>query len=251
MQRFVIGVIGVALAAGLVGTSISAADEALTLWYRQPAQRWDHGMPIGNGRLGAMVFGETASEHLELNESTLVSGYPGYRTLALDVRKNYDEVTRLIATRQFAEARLLVANTWLGASQAVYQPLGDLFVDFNHAGEVSDYRRELAGAIVRVSYLCDGVRYTREIFASHADAVIAMRLTCDKPGKLAFVARLTSPHKTAEISARRERSPCMARCPGSSSRGTGLGGKKARHVEVSRRMGQGRKAQAGAATVHV
>jgi alpha-L-fucosidase 2 len=216
MQRFVIGVIGVALAAGLVGTSISAADEALTLWYRQPAQRWDHGMPIGNGRLGAMVFGETASEHLELNESTLVSGYPGYRTLALDVRKNYDEVTRLIATRQFAEARLLVANTWLGASQAVYQPLGDLFVDFNHAAEVSDYRRELdlGRAIVRVSYLCDGVRYTREIFASHADAVIAMRLMCDKPGKLAFVARLTSPHKTAEIAAQEGKIALHGQVPG-------------------------------------
>jgi alpha-L-fucosidase 2 len=79
MQHFVNAVIGVVFAASLVSTNLVAADDALTLWYKQPAQRWDHGMPIGNGRLGAMVFGDPASEHLALNESTLVSGCPGYR----------------------------------------------------------------------------------------------------------------------------------------------------------------------------
>ncbi len=178
------------------------ADDAaapMTLWYRQPAAKWDDAMPIGNGRLGAMIFGGVTNEHLQLNEASLVSGYPGYRTLPLDVRKDFATITNLIATRQFDEADKMVTEKWLGGSWACYQPLGDLNFDFAHAGSVTNYRRELdiGRAVARVSYECDGVKFSREIFASHADKVIAMRFAADKPGALNFKIRLSSPHTTA------------------------------------------------------
>ena len=143
-----------------------------------------------------MVFGGVAEERLQLNEATLVSGYPGYRDLPLDVRKDLPRVTDLIARRQFAEADRLVTQKWLGASWACYQPLGDLFFAFEHQGSATEYTRELdlANAVCRVRYRAGDVRFTREIFASHPDEVIVVRFTADKPGRLNFRLWLTSPH---------------------------------------------------------
>lgn len=171
-------------------------DTDLRLWYSQPAEKWEDAMPIGNGRLGAMVFGRAVSEHLQLNESTLVSGYPGYRDLPLDVRQDFATVTDLIAARKFAEADDYITRHWLGKSWACYQPLGDLYLDFNHAAPIEDYRRELdlARAVVRIQYRCGGVSFSREIFASYPDNVIVIRLTADQPGALNFRAQLGSVH---------------------------------------------------------
>lgn len=153
-------------------------------------------MPIGNGRLGAMVFGDPVTEHLQLNENTLVSGYPGYRDLPLDVGQDFSAVTNLLASRQFAEADRMVTEKWLGRAWACYQPLGDLYLDFDHGRPIEGYRRELdlADAVFRVRYRCEGVTFTREIFASHPDGVIVIRLTADRPGGLTFRVRLTCPH---------------------------------------------------------
>ena len=180
----------------------------LVLWYRQPTAKWEEALPIGNGRLGAMVFGDPAGEHLQLNEDTLTSDEPGYRDIPLDVRKNWDEVTGLIKDRKYAEADRLVTEKWLGRAWACYQPLGDLYLDFDHAGPVKDYRRELdiAAAVCRVRYETDGVMFTREMFASRPDEVIVIRLAADKPGSLNFRVRLTSPHPTAAITASAEAS---------------------------------------------
>ena len=181
--------------------SMLASDPAKTpllLWYRQPAEKWDEGMPIGNGRLGAMISGGTTTEHLQLNEATLVSGYPGYRDLKLDVKKDLDTVTGMIAQRKFAEAGEYITGHWLGSSWACYQPLGDLYLDFEHPGPIENYRRELdlKEGVVRIRYRSGGVNFTREIFASHPDDVIVIRLTADKPGALKFKARLDSIHPT-------------------------------------------------------
>ncbi len=188
--RYLFGVMVCALGACSAGE--------LKLWYTQPAAKWEDAMPIGNGRLGAMVFGGTTNEHLQLNECTLVSGYPGYRDLPLDVRKDFATVTNLIAQRRFAEADDYVTKHWLGAAWACYQPLGDLYLDFEHPHPIEDYRRELnlADAVIRIRYRSGGVNFTREIFASHPDNVIVIRLTADKPGALKFNARLGSVHPT-------------------------------------------------------
>ncbi len=174
----------------------SAGEQDLKLWYDKPATNWNEALPIGNGRLGAMVFGETAGEHLQLNEDTLVSGYPGYRDLHLDIRKDFPGVTELISRREFAEAGDVITKNWLGSAWACYQPLGDLFVDFDEKGHAEKYTRELdlQNSICRVRYEVGGVTFTREIFASHPDQAIVLRLSADKPGKLNFRVRLTSPH---------------------------------------------------------
>jgi alpha-L-fucosidase 2 len=173
-----------------------AAPQDLKLWYTQPAVAQRQGVIPFAGRLGAMVFGGLGEEHLQLNEDTLVSGYPGYRDLPLDVGREFSTVTDLIAHRRFAEADKLVTQKWLGGSWACYQPLGDLFFDFQHQGPVENYTRELDldSAICRVRYKSDGVSYTREIFASHPDQLIVVRFTADKPGRLNLRGRLTSPH---------------------------------------------------------
>lgn len=170
----------------------------LTLRYSKPAEKWEESMPIGNGRLGAMVFGGAPNEHLQLNECTLVSGFPGYRDLPLDVRKDFAIVTSLIADRKFAEVDEYVTKHWLGGAWACYQPLGDLYLDFEHSAPIEDYRRELdlAHATIRVSYQSGGVSFIREIFASHPDNVIVIRLTADQPGALKFHAKLSSVHPT-------------------------------------------------------
>jgi alpha-L-fucosidase 2 len=174
----------------------------LKLWYSQPAARWEEALPIGNGRLGAMVFGGITNEHLQLNEDTLTSNEPGYRDLPIDIRTGFSEVTNLIAQRKFAEADKYVTEKWLGRSWACYQPLGDLYLDFPHASAVQNYQRELnlAEGLCRVSYECAGVTYRRELFASHPDQLIVIRLTASQPDSLNLRVRFDSIHSNATIS---------------------------------------------------
>ncbi len=188
------------LVALVIGTSFASvalgSGQDLKLWYDKPAAKWDQAAPIGNGRLGAMVFGDAIHEHVQLNESTLVAGYPGYRDLPLDVRPDFPAVTDLLAHRQFAEAGTLITKKWLGASWACYQPLGDIFFDFEKQASPKDFTRELDlnSAISRVKYDSNGVKFTREIFASYPDDVIVFRFSADQSGQLNFRIRLTSPH---------------------------------------------------------
>lgn len=202
----------------VASTHASAAEAQLRAWYQQPATKWEEAIPLGNGRLGAMMFGGIASEHFQLNESTLYSGYPGYRDVRLSVTNDFATVTNLIAQRKFAEADRLVTEKWLGGAQACYQPLGDLFLDFDHGAKASNYVRELdlGSAVCRVRYEVNGVTFTRELFASHPDEVIALRLTASRPGALDFRAHFTSLHPTAasRADARRSELVMNGRAPG-------------------------------------
>ncbi|MBI3192430.1 MAG: glycoside hydrolase family 95 protein, partial [Pedosphaera parvula] len=184
-----------------VSIHANASESPLRAWYQLPAAKWEEAIPLGNGRLGAMVFGGIASEHLQLNESTLYSGFPGYRDVRLSITNDFATVTNLIAQRRFAEADRLVTEKWLGGAQACYQPLGDLFLDFDHGATASNYVRELdlGSAVCRVRYEIDGATFTRELFASHPDEVIAVRLIASRPGSLNFRARFTSLHPTASL----------------------------------------------------
>ncbi len=188
------------LLGGLLGAS---AQEPLRLWYEQPAAHWNEALPIGNGRLGAMIFGEPRQERIQFNENTLASDEPGYRTLPLDVRPDFAAVRELLAARKFAEADALIGRKWLGRSWACYQPMGNLRLAFDHGGDISHYRRELSltDATCRVQYECNGVTFQREMLASHPDEVIAIRLTASKPGSIRFRVGLDSPHPTASVHA--------------------------------------------------
>jgi alpha-L-fucosidase 2 len=169
------------------------AGRALTLWYRRPASRWVEALPIGNGRLGAMVFGGVGSERLQLNEDTLWSGGPK----AWDNPKAKEilpELRRLIAAGLYVDADTL-AKQALGPYTQSYLPLGDLHITFAHGDVGRRYRRELdlRTGIATQQYAIGGVTYTREAIVSHPDQIIAMRLAADRAGILAFNARFTSP----------------------------------------------------------
>jgi alpha-L-fucosidase 2 len=186
-----------ALAVGLVAgrasgdqsTTERAASADHTIWLRTPAPQWDHAFPVGNGRLGAMVFGTVNRERIQLNEETLWMGGRRDRDNP-EALEALPDVRRLLFAGQPREAYALAERKMMGTPSRLesYQSLGDLRLTFDHEGTISDYRRELDldAAIARVTYRVDGVRYTRDVFASHPDRVIVVRLTVDKPGALTF-----------------------------------------------------------------
>jgi alpha-L-fucosidase 2 len=181
--------------------------EDLVLQYDQPASRWEEALPIGNGRLGAMVHGGVEREHLQLNENTLVSGEPPADLRSVRVTKDFAEVVGWLRAGKYEDVDAYVTKHWLGRVQQSYQPLGDLFVDFDATGEISDFRRwlDLRAAVAGVSYRQGGVTFTREVFASHPDEVVVMRLRADRNGALSFKLTQSSVHPTAVTTVEGER----------------------------------------------
>lgn len=171
-------------------------DPSLRLWAEQPATDWNAAYPIGNGRLGAMIFGGVSEEQLQLNEDTLTSSAPGVDDLPLDVTPEFDRVVAMLRARQFAEAADVMTQKWTGRSWPCYQPLGDLKLVFGAAPDRGSYRRDLFldDALARVYYRSGGAEYRREYFASFPRRVIVIRLTASEKGRLRFVAALSSPH---------------------------------------------------------
>ena len=177
--------------------SLPQADQKLHLWYRQPAEAWAEALPLGNGRLGAMVFGGVQQEHLQLNEDSLWSGGPYDRNnpRALEA---LPEVRRLLFAGEVAAALELAEDALLGtpASLERYLPLGDLWLDFapeEPSAPPVDYRRELdlSTGVARVTYRVGETTYDRETFISAPDAALVIRLATSQPGSLTFTARLS------------------------------------------------------------
>jgi len=171
----------------------------LVLWYRQPAQEWVEALPIGNGRLGAMVFGGVERERIQLNEDTLWSGYPRDRDNPLAL-KYLPQVRRLCIEGKYAEADELADKYLLAVPKHLeaYQPLGELWLRFNGHSQVADYRRELDldSAIARVTYRIGDASFTREAFSSAVDQALVVRLACDKRGNVGFGIALDSPQQS-------------------------------------------------------
>lgn len=180
-------------------SATASADDPLKIWFDKPAADWNEAVPIGNGRLGAMIFGGVPSEDLQINDNTLYSGEPGDRDLPLDVAKDLGQVRQWLREGKYAEVHKWVTKHWLGRAQNCYEPLGDLRMDFHGSGEVKKYARELdiSDAISRVTYEQDGVTFTREVFASHPARAIVIHLHASRPGALNLTLRMDSPHPTA------------------------------------------------------
>jgi alpha-L-fucosidase 2 len=197
-----VGWVVLAQAAGAVTITgqVSAPDEPLSLWYRQPATQWVEALPIGNGRLGGMVFGRIDKERIQLNEDTFWSCQP-YDPANPEALEALPQVRALIFAGQYRAAENLINRKMLGtpSGQANYQPVGDLVLEFPMEGSVSNYRRDLNidTAIASVSYTVHGVTVTREILSSPVDQVMAVRMTADKPGQVTFAASLSSPQQVA------------------------------------------------------
>lgn len=181
-----------------------AKKATLVLWDDVPATEWEDAYPIGNGRLGAMVFGGPWTERIQLNEDTLTSDEPGQRYVPLDYSKGFDEVAALLRDGQYAEADEYITKNWLGRVWPCYQPMADLFLDFGVRGFIEDYRRELdlADGVSRVSYRLNSAVHIREVFASFPDQVIVVHVHATRPGLLDLRARLDCVHPTAKITTR-------------------------------------------------
>jgi alpha-L-fucosidase 2 len=165
----------------------------LKLFYRQPANAWTQALPLGNGRLGAMVFGQVHRERLQLNESTLWSGGPKDCNNP-HARAVLPELRQALFARDFIRADAL-CKKMQGPFNQSYLPLGDLHLHWPSTGDVAEYRRELdlRTAIARVQFRHDGAWWTREAFISFPDQVLVIHLTCDRPEAIFINATLTSP----------------------------------------------------------
>jgi alpha-L-fucosidase 2 len=148
-----------------------------------------------------MVLGGVSDEELILNEDTLYAEEPGGRDLLLDITKDFDKVVAMVRAGEYNQADDYIGKHWLGRSWPCYQPLGNLHLRFDGQGDATDYTRELdlSDATAHVRFRLNGVTFEREVFTSHPDDAIIIRLTADKPGALNFHVTLDSQHPTASM----------------------------------------------------
>jgi alpha-L-fucosidase 2 len=168
------------------------------LWYRRPADEWTQALPVGNGRLGAMVFGGTHTERLQLNESSFFSGGP-YDTTNPRAREGLPQVRELVFAGRYAEAEKLANETLFGQpmKQMSYQPLAELLLVFPGLDGVRGYERslDLDEAVAQTRFRAGSATLVREVYASAADPLIVVRLAADKPKWISADITLTAPHQ--------------------------------------------------------
>ena len=185
----------------LAGSAANADVGPLLLWYPRPAEKWTEALPVGNGRLGAMVFGGVDVERLQFNEDTLWTGGPRDYSHA-GAKDHLPAIRKLLFEGKQREAERLAMEHFMSVPlrQMAYQPFGDLEFEFPHKA-VTNYRRQLDldAATVTVRYQTGGATFTREVFASYPDHAIVIRLTCNQPGKISFRIKLATPHPDPEI----------------------------------------------------
>ena len=196
------GRLALSLALGFLGITICPgiihAESTLPpLWYRQPAKEWVEALPVGNGRLGAMIFGGTAEERIQFNEATLWVGEP--RDYSHPGAANHlAAIRQLLFDGKQKEAEQLAMKEFMSLPlrQMPYQPFGNVRLQFPGHESATDYRRELNldEAIARTSYRVGNVHYTRETFSSAPDQVLVTRIVANQPGQVSFTATLESPH---------------------------------------------------------
>lgn len=196
MKRHLCLPLAVSLAGSLLAVEPPPGD--LNLWYTQPAKVWSEALPVGNGHLGAMVFGGTTNERIQFNEHTVWTGVP--RSYArVGAVQHLPEIRRLLLAGKQREAESLAMANFMGdpLRQTAYQPCGDLRLEFPTHAKAEDYRRwlDLDAALAVTEYKVDGVAYRREVFASYPDRLLVVRMSADKPGQISGRIRLDSPHK--------------------------------------------------------
>jgi alpha-L-fucosidase 2 len=187
--------------AGVVPPAGVLAAGDLALWYDEPAGTdWLRALPIGNGRLGAMVFGNIDTERVQLNEDTVWAGGP-YDSANPRGAANLAEIRRRVFADQWIPAQDLINQTMMGnpGGQLAYQPVGNLRLALGSATGATRYTRmlDLTTATVTTSYVLGGVRFQREVFASAPDQVIVIRLTADRANAITGTAAFDSPQQSS------------------------------------------------------
>ena len=207
----------------------AAPQSPLCLWYRQPAKVWEEALPVGNGHMGAMIFGGVPTEHIQFNEHTVWTGQPhsyaheGAVQALPEIRRRLQEMRALereafqldptgrakgardklqLAHAAQREAEDLGMKEFMSIplGQKAYQPCGDLWIGFESHGKAAGYRRwlDLDDALAVTEYQCGDVAYRREVLASYPGRAVCVRITAGKAGRLDCVVRLTSPHSESQ-----------------------------------------------------
>ncbi|MGB7063372.1 MAG: glycoside hydrolase family 95 protein, partial [Candidatus Zixiibacteriota bacterium] len=198
----VIGIIFFVLVLFAESKGVEASSNDLRLWYKAPAQEWTEALPVGNGRLGGMIFGGVEKEHIQFNEDSLWTGIP--RDYSNPQANEYlSEIRWLLLEGKQREAERLGMQKFMSIPlrQERYQPFGDVWIEFDGSPEFSDYRRELDldRAVATVKYKKGDVTFTRSVFVSYPDQVMVIHLAVDKPKQLNFILSVTSPHRETQI----------------------------------------------------
>ncbi len=175
-------------------STVGYAQQDLKLWYSKPATNFNEALPIGNGRLGVMVFGDPIKEQLQLNESTLWAGGP-HRNDNPAALKALPEVQKMIFEGKYKEAHNLVQKTFFTTTNGMpYQPVGNLVLNFPGHENSSDYKRDLDidKAVASITYKVGDVTYTRQVISSFVDNVVILKISADRRGKISFSASYNS-----------------------------------------------------------
>jgi alpha-L-fucosidase 2 len=183
----------VAFTASYGANNLEKFDPTTVIWYEHPADKWENAFPVGNGRLGAMVFGRTDEERIQLNEETYWTGGP-YNQTRKGGKDHLAEIRKLIFDGDYLKAHHLFGRYLMGypVEQQKYQSLANLILTFEAQGEVRDYihQLDLDSAIVTTSYEQNGISYKREVFSSPVDQVIVVRMEASWPETISFRAEL-------------------------------------------------------------
>lgn len=195
----------IAICFGLVSFVTTAQTNTdLKLWYTKPASIWNEALPLGNGRLGAMVFGDPSIERLQLNEETIWAGSPNSNAHTKSIEA-LPKVRQLVFEGKFKEAQDLATSDIMSQTNdgMPYQTFGSVYISFNGHNDYKKYYRDLdiSNATASVQYEVDGVTYKREVLTAFADQVIAVKLSASKSGKITCNVMMNSPiDKTVSFS---------------------------------------------------
>jgi alpha-L-fucosidase 2 len=184
--------------------SAKETSSQLKLWYNKPARKWTEALPIGNGRLGAMIFGGVENDRIQFNEETLWTGAPN-NYAHKGASKYLAQIRQLLADGKQKEAEDLAMKEFMSVplKQKTYQAFGDLNLHFPNQSVFTNYYRELdlQNALCRVSYQSNGVNFTREYLSSNPDQVIAIRLAADQEKALNFTLDMDALHESKTMTA--------------------------------------------------
>jgi alpha-L-fucosidase 2 len=185
----------------------------LKLWYNKPATYWNEALPLGNGRLGAMVYGVANADTIQLNEDTFWSGSP-YQNINKRAMGSLDSIRSFLFSEDYIEAQKLALNSIIADRSVtshgqVYESIGNLVLDFPNQSDVTDYYRDLdlSSAIATVKYKVGDVEYTRETFTSFTDQLVIIRISTNKKGMVSFKASFAGPRKKNMVTVHSETDP--------------------------------------------
>lgn len=189
--------------AGFAAVADAYVTRRWELWYRQPAQRWLDALPLGNGRVGAMVFGGVNQERIELNESTVWSGGANYSNVIPFAFEHLTEIRKLLFAGKYVEGNDLCSQYLVGREDdyGTHLPMAALLMDHRSESKAANYRRslDLEEGVARVEYSIEGSEFKREMFVSNPDEVFVMRVSCSTPGKISMTLSLSAGELPAEV----------------------------------------------------